>query len=107
MIQFGAGSAGLTGNDFANELRGEGGNDWLWGNGGNDIVKVDRLDPDVLKKLVDDDALYDRLAPLPAAYVVEIVKRMRVLGRATALTELDELVKRSGAIATSADCDAD
>jgi ATPase family associated with various cellular activities (AAA) len=74
----------------------------------DDIVKVDRLDPDVLKKLVDDDALlFDRLAPLPAAYVVEIVKRMRVLGRATALTELDELVKRSGAIASSADCDAD
>lgn len=73
----------------------------------DDIVKVERLDPDVLKKLVDDDALFDRLAPLPAAYVVEIVKRMRVLGRATALTELDELVKRSGAIASSADCDAD
>jgi hypothetical protein len=74
----------------------------------DDIVKVDRLDPDVLKKLVENDpALFDRLAPLPAAYVVEIVKRMRVLGRATALTELDELVKRSGAIATSADCDAD
>jgi len=28
----------LTGNNVANELRGEAGNDWIWGNGGNDIV---------------------------------------------------------------------
>ena len=73
----------------------------------DDIVKVERLDPDVLKKLVDDAALFDRLAPLPAAYVVEYVKRERVLGRERALAELDELVKRSTAIAASPDCDAE
>lgn len=74
----------------------------------DDIVKVDRLDPDVLRRLLgDDDALFERLAPLPAAYVVEIVKRVRVLGRERALGELDELVKRSAQIGTSADCDAD
>jgi Ca2+-binding RTX toxin-like protein len=28
----------LTGNDVANELRGEGGNDWIWGNAGDDVV---------------------------------------------------------------------
>jgi Ca2+-binding RTX toxin-like protein len=28
----------LTGNNAANELRGEAGNDWIWGNGGNDTV---------------------------------------------------------------------
>ncbi len=73
----------------------------------DDIVKVDRLDPDVLAKLVNDQALFERLAPLPAAYVVEYVKRQRVLGREKALVELDELVKRSGDIAASNDCDAD
>jgi len=66
------------------------------------------LDPDVLRKLIDNDtALFERLAPLPAAYVVEFAKRRRVLGKDRALGELDELVKRSGQIASSADCDAD
>jgi hypothetical protein len=73
----------------------------------DDIVRVERLDPDVLRKLVDDAALFDRLAPLPAAYVVEYVKRRRVLGPERALVELDELVKRSSTIAASPDCDAD
>ena len=71
----------------------------------DDIITVDRLDSDVLRKLVDDEALFDRLAPLPAAYVVEYVKRRRVLGRERALGELDDLVKRSGQIAASNDCD--
>ncbi|MBA3502281.1 MAG: ATP-binding protein [Myxococcota bacterium] len=74
----------------------------------DDIVRVERLDPDVLRKLIDNDgALFDRLAPLPAAYVVEYVKRQRVLGKDQAMGELDDLVKRSGQIAASADCDAD
>jgi hypothetical protein len=74
----------------------------------DDIVRVERLDPDVLRKLIHDDAaLFERLAPLPAAYVVEIVKRMRVLGRDQAMGELDELVSRSGKISASTDCDAD
>ena len=74
----------------------------------DDIVRVDRLDPDVLRTLIDNDnALFDRLSPLPAAYVVEFAKRQRVLGKAQAVIELDDLVKRSGAIAASADCDAD
>ncbi len=34
----------------------------------DDIVRVERLDPDVLRKLIHDDAaLFERLAPLPAA----------------------------------------
>lgn len=74
----------------------------------DDIVTVDRLDLDVLRKLIDHDALlFERLAPLPAAYVVEFAKRQRVLGRERALVELDELIERSGRIAASADCDAD
>jgi len=74
----------------------------------DDIVRVERLDPDVLRTLIGGDAeLYARLAPLPAAYVVEYVKRQRVLGRAQALVELDELIERSGKIGASADCDAD
>jgi hypothetical protein len=74
----------------------------------DEIVKVERLDPDVLRTLIDNDtALFDRLAPLPAAYVVEYVKRQKVLGRDRALVELDELVTRSGAIAASGDCTGD
>lgn len=72
----------------------------------DDIVRVERLDPAVLHSLVGDDpALFRRLAPLPAAYVVEYVKRERVLGRRQALAELDELIERSARIASSDDCD--
>jgi hypothetical protein len=72
----------------------------------DDVVRIDRLDPDVLRGLVAGDAaLFERLAPLPAAYVVEYVKRRRVLGPERALGELDELIARAGKIASSADCD--
>jgi len=72
----------------------------------DDIVRVDRLDPDVLRTLLADDSeLFDRLAPLPAAYVLELVKRRRVLGKSQALAELDELVQRSAQIGSCADSD--
>ena len=72
----------------------------------DDIVRVDRLDPDVLRTLLADDLeLFDQLAPLPAAYVLELVKRRKVLGKAQALAELDELVKRSCQIGSAADSD--
>ncbi len=74
----------------------------------DDIVRVDRLDPVVLRTLLAGDAdLHDRLAALPAAYVVEFATRRRVLGRDQALAELDELVSRSTQIAGSAECDSD
>ena len=72
----------------------------------DDIVRVDRLDPDVLRTLLADDLeLFEKLAPLPAAYVLELVKRRKVLGKPQALAELDELVKRSSQIGQAADSD--
>jgi hypothetical protein len=72
----------------------------------DEIIRVERLDPDVLRTLVADDAeLFDKLAPLPAAYVIEFVKRQRVLGRARAVAELDELIDRSKQINSSDDSD--
>ena len=75
----------------------------------DEIIKVDRLEPDVLRRLLGDadQDLIEMLAALPAAYVVEFVKRRRVLGRAVALHELDELIARAGLIRTSPDTDND
>lgn len=74
----------------------------------DDIVRVDRLDPVVLRTLLAADAdLHERLATLPAAYVVEFATRRRVLGREQALVELDELIDRAKQIAGSAECDAE
>ncbi len=50
---------------------------------------------------------FERLSALPAAYVVEFVKRQRVLGRTQAVAELDELIARSGQIGSAADSDHD
>lgn len=73
----------------------------------DEIIEVERLDPEVLRRLLGpgDGDLFDTLAALPAAYVVEFVKRRDVLGRATALAELDELIARAGAIREAPDCD--
>lgn len=75
----------------------------------DEIIRVDKLDPEVLRRLLGDaDAdLLDRLAALPAAYVVEFVKRRRVLGRDVALVELDELLARAGRVGAAPDSDAD
>lgn len=61
----------------------------------DEVVAVDRLDPDVLRELLAGDVdLFDRLAPLPAAYVAEFLKRRRVLGRDAAIAEIPELEAR-------------
>lgn len=74
----------------------------------DDIIRVDRLDPMVLRTLLAGDAdLHERLATLPAAYVVEFATRRQVLGRERALVELDELIDRARQIAGSAECDTE
>ncbi len=79
----------------------------------DEILQVDRLDPEVLRGLLagssggggggvggdDDSDLFDRLAPLPAAYVAEFLKRRRVLGRAVAEAEIADLERRCGIVA--------
>lgn len=66
----------------------------------DEILRVERLDPEVLKGLLGDDGeLFDRLAPLPAAYVAEFLKRRRVLGRDVALGEIADLERRCGIVA--------
>lgn len=67
----------------------------------DDIVRIDRLDPAVLETLLCDDLdLVERMAVLPAAYVVEFVKRRRILGRDVALAELDDLLGRARSVAS-------
>jgi hypothetical protein len=61
----------------------------------DEIISFDRLDPDVLRQLLGvDHDLFDRLAPLPAAYVAEFLKRLQVLGRERAVEEIAELESR-------------
>lgn len=62
----------------------------------DEIVKVDRLDPEVLKRILGNDAeLVDALAGVPVAYVAEVAKRVKVLGREVALAEVPELLSRA------------
>jgi hypothetical protein len=62
----------------------------------DEIVRVEHLDPEVLASLLAPDLdLLDRFRALPVAYVTEYVKRRRVLGRAQALAELDEVSSRA------------
>ncbi len=70
----------------------------------DDIVRIDRLDGQVLRTLLADDLdLVERMAALPAAYVVEFVKRRRILGRDVALGELDDLLGRATSVGSAGD----
>ena len=61
----------------------------------DELVRFEGLDRRVLAALLaPDDDLVPRFADVPIAYVQEFVKRRRVLGRARALTEVDELLER-------------
>jgi hypothetical protein len=70
----------------------------------DEVVVFERLDPDVLRELLAADSdLFDRLAPLPAAYVAEFLKRRRVLGRDRAVAEIAELEARLALVASARD----
>ncbi len=70
----------------------------------DDIVRIERLDGEVLRTLLAEDLdLVERMAALPAAYVVEFVKRRRILGRDVALGELDDLLGRAKSVNTAGD----
>jgi SpoVK/Ycf46/Vps4 family AAA+-type ATPase len=72
----------------------------------DEVVAFERLDPDVLRQLLAADAdLFDRLAPLPAAYVAEFLKRRRVLGRDRAVAEIEELESRLAMVEKAKDND--
>lgn|GEM_PF-3036738 len=61
----------------------------------DEVHEISRLDAQVLRRLLGDDAdLAERMATLPVAYVGEFVERRRVLGRAAAEAELDALIAR-------------
>jgi SpoVK/Ycf46/Vps4 family AAA+-type ATPase len=70
----------------------------------DELVRVDRLDPKVLRNLLDGDTdLFERMSNLPVAYVTEYLKRQRVLGREHALAELPELESRAKMIGDRTD----
>jgi hypothetical protein len=62
----------------------------------DEVVRVDRLDRDLLAALLgpEDADLAEAVADLPIAYVAEFVKRRGALGRDQALAELAELRAR-------------
>lgn len=66
----------------------------------DEVVRVDRLDPELLEHLLGGDAeLAAKMVSWPVAYVREYLERRRVLGREAADAELEELsarVRRTG-----------
>ena len=62
----------------------------------DEVVRVDRLDRDLLATLLgaEDADLAEAVADLPIAYVAEFVKRRAALGREQALAELADLRAR-------------
>lgn len=70
----------------------------------DDIIYFDKLDETVVKSILGDfHALSSKVGHLPAAYVDEFAVRCRVLGKAQALKDLEELTER--AAETSLDTD--
>jgi hypothetical protein len=62
----------------------------------DDIIRIDRLDPLVIRKMMAPDYdLIPKLEHLPAAYIVDFVKRRQVIGSIEAELELDSLIERA------------
>lgn len=71
----------------------------------DDIIKFDKLDMGVVQNILGEfKSLAPKVAHLPASYVDEFAIRCRVLGKAQALKDLEELNER--AVETSLDSDA-
>jgi hypothetical protein len=65
----------------------------------DEIHRVERLDPCVLRRLLAPDVdLFSQLESLPVAYVSEFLKRRQALGRERALAELAEITARAASI---------
>lgn len=62
----------------------------------DEIVEVKKLDPEVLRKMLNgDEIMAHRMRNLPIAYVVEYLKRVQALGKEAANVEVEELITRA------------
>lgn len=70
----------------------------------DDILTFDKLDIEVIRSILGEfKSLASKVEHLPAAYVTEFARRCRVLGKAQALKDLEELTLRASE--TSLDSD--
>ena len=70
----------------------------------DDIITFDKLDATVIARILGVDAdLTDLVRDLPAAYVAEFGRRVRVLGREQALEDLPDLERRASETSEDAD----
>lgn len=61
----------------------------------DEVMEINKLDEEILKALVNDDAeLLEITRNFPVAFTVELLKRIKVLGKEKALANMDDITAR-------------
>lgn len=75
----------------------------------DEIIEINNLEPEVIRKMVgDDEELFKKVKNFPAAFIGELMKRIKTKGRAQALANMQDLTARLKKIKKSnyeLDCD--
>lgn len=61
----------------------------------DEVVEINQLDEEVLRKIVgDDEEILEITRNFPVAFTVELLKRIQVLGKEVALQNMDDIIDR-------------
>lgn len=61
----------------------------------DEVMEINNLDEEVLRKLVgDDEEIFEITRNFPVAFTVELLKRIEVLGKEIALQNMDDIIDR-------------
>lgn len=57
-------------------------------------IEINRLDPEIIRNLVNDESIYEIVKDFPVVFITELMKRVRVEGKENALNNMEDLVQR-------------
>lgn len=60
----------------------------------DELIEITNADPEYLKSVINDDEIFDLVKEYPIAFIMEILKRIKAVGKADAMANLDDIKKR-------------
>lgn len=60
----------------------------------DELIEITNAEPEYLKSVINDDEVFEMVKEYPIAFIMEILKRIKAVGKAEAMANLDDIKKR-------------